>query len=162
MQEFRLNKTFSGTIGSVHRIETKLVKPKIVDTLNVIEPTDDIDMLNCNTQKAYVLPVIYQDELELSRGGPSGHQDVEAQNAYSLPFGKNLDGANQSFKEFLVSEQQKYIEMSRLELLQEKLDVYVNKKCFDKFQKNQLRSVESRCFTYAHRIPRSLIPNKLN
>nr|ARR28452.1 hypothetical protein [Caulerpa okamurae] len=121
MQEFRLNKTFSGTIGSVHRIETKLVNPKIVDTLNVIEPTDDVGMLNCNTQKAYVLPVIYQDELELSRrrisrGGPSGHQDVEAQNAYSLPFGKNLDGANQSFKEFLVSEQQKYIEMSRLEL----------------------------------------------
>lgn len=123
-------------------------------------------LINSYTQKVKE-PTVF-DELDLDikpkadKGGPSGHQDVKAQNAYSLPFGKNLDGANQSFKEFLVSEQQKYIEMSRLELLQEKLDVYVNKKYFDKFQKNQLRSVESRCFSYGHRIPRprSLIPNK--
>lgn len=118
-------------------------------------------LINSYTQKVKE-PTVF-DELDLDikpKADLSGHQDVEAQNAYSLPFGKNLDGANQSFKEFLVSEQQKYIEMSRLELLQEKLDVYINKKYFDKFQKNQLRSVESRCFSYAHRIPKSLIPNK--
>lgn len=145
MKNFKFYNSKSLTL----RTQTKLVNPKIVETLNLIEPTttDVLDLTSTIQkdlpniiQKDYVSPMYFGDDLDI-------HQNII--NKLPSPFlslPRNADEANQDFQKFIYAQHQKHIELARLKLSQdsiEKFDVFVNKKCLKELQSYQSEGIET-------------------
>lgn len=136
----------------VHKFETKLENQIQGLVTTDIAPIDSREMLNCNTQNIYwneldFYGLDYDNQPSLVNGLPSPRVSVNGSGASpspSEPTKLDLD-AYKAFKKCLETQHQKHLELVRLELSpdsQEKLNVYVNKKCLKEIQSEATRCLE--------------------
>ena len=116
------------------RAQTKLINQKRlqevisapIDRGDIVYSTDVVD-LPCNIQKDYVPPMYFGDDLDIQQNVINDFPSL----SLSEPKKLDLDASYKGFQKFLETKHQKYLELERLDSLQDKLDRFTNEKCFE-------------------------------